>query len=322
MLIKVADDKQPQIDALSALLTRPDVDAATRKPIEQEIRTVRAGAKGERDAAYEIDFHYRNRDIYMVIHDLRIEFGGRVAQIDHLLINRVLDVWVCETKAFSEGVKINEYGEWFRYGWGRAHGMASPVEQNRRHVAVLEDVFDKGPITLPRHLARLKPTLIPVVLVSNDARIDRPKGKAAAARVDGLETVIKVEQLVRTIERRFDERNVVAMVSKLVSAETIERIGRELVALHVPATTDWAAKFGLSASPTIEQPQAAEIRSSRQQSNKPAAACASCGREVSEKVAAYAREHADRFGGQVLCWDCQRSARRRSSSVERRAPRS
>jgi len=311
MLIKVADDKQPQIDALGALLGRPDVEATTRKLIDQEIRTMRAGAKGERDAAYEIDFQYRDRDSYMVIHDLRIEFGGRVAQIDHLLINRVLDVWVCETKAFSEGVKINEYGEWFRYGWGRAHGMASPVEQNRRHVAVLGDVFDKGPITLPRRLVRLKPTLLPVVLVSNDARIDRPKTKAAAARVDGLDTVIKVEQLVRTIERRFDDRNVVGMVSKLVGAETIERIARELVAMHMPANVDWAGKFGLSAAPTVTPPTAVESASSHQRSSSPIPlACETCGRPVSEKVEAYSREHADRFGGQVLCWDCQRKASR------------
>ena len=45
-----------------------------------------------------------------VIHDLRIECEGRVAQIDHLLIGRFLDIWVCETKNFSEGIAINEQG--------------------------------------------------------------------------------------------------------------------------------------------------------------------------------------------------------------------
>lgn len=55
MQIKAADDKQPQIDALQALLARPDVDAHTRHRIEQEIRAIRAGAAGERDAAYEIE---------------------------------------------------------------------------------------------------------------------------------------------------------------------------------------------------------------------------------------------------------------------------
>jgi len=44
MQIKAADDKQPQIDALSALLARPDVGPATRRQIETEIRRIRAGA--------------------------------------------------------------------------------------------------------------------------------------------------------------------------------------------------------------------------------------------------------------------------------------
>ncbi len=40
MLIKAADDKQPQIDALNALLARPYVDAATRRRIEQDLPQV------------------------------------------------------------------------------------------------------------------------------------------------------------------------------------------------------------------------------------------------------------------------------------------
>jgi hypothetical protein len=93
MLIKSADDKQPQIDALNALLPRPDVDPATRRKIDTEIRQMRAGVAGERDAAYEIEFDSgpsRNR---MTIHDLRLEIDGRVAQIDHLIITRLLDFW-------------------------------------------------------------------------------------------------------------------------------------------------------------------------------------------------------------------------------------
>lgn len=144
MLIKGADDKQPQLEALEALLGRPDVDAQTRRRIEQEIRMIRAGASGERDAAYEIEFHYGQSRNRMTIHDLRIELDGRVAQIDHLIINRLLDIWVCESKHFSEGVAINEHGEWVAFQSRRAYGIPSPVEQNRRHIAVLGDVFAKG----------------------------------------------------------------------------------------------------------------------------------------------------------------------------------
>jgi hypothetical protein len=54
MRIKEADDKRPQIDALSALLGRPDVAAATRQRIEQEIRNIRtAGAFPQRSTSID-----------------------------------------------------------------------------------------------------------------------------------------------------------------------------------------------------------------------------------------------------------------------------
>jgi hypothetical protein len=77
---------------------------------------------------------------------------GRVAQIDHLLITRLLDIWVFESKHFAEGVGVNEQGEWVAYWNGKPHGIASPVEQNRKHIAVLREAFDQGPVQLPRRL--------------------------------------------------------------------------------------------------------------------------------------------------------------------------
>jgi hypothetical protein len=150
MLIKSADDRQPDINALTALLERPDVDADTRRRIEREIKVVRAGAAGQRDAAYEIDFHYGPRPGWAVIHDLRLEVEGRVAQLDHLLINRLLDVWVLESKHFAEGVAIDEHGDWTGFYGRRPYGIPSPIEQNRKHVAVLDDVFSGGHVGLPR----------------------------------------------------------------------------------------------------------------------------------------------------------------------------
>lgn len=316
-VLKRADDKQPTIDALNALLARPDVDPPTRKHIEEEIWTTRAGILGERDAAYEIDFEYANRQSHVVIHDLRIEFAGRVAQIDHLLIGRVMDIWVCETKSFKEGVKINEYGEWYRYGGGRAHGMASPVEQNRRHVAVLKDVFDKGAVRLPRRVVTLKPSLLPVILVSNNARIDRPAARKAA-KVEGLDTVIKVEQLARAMDRRFDEHNAVRFLAKIVSVQTIQDIGRQLIAMHKPATVDWAARFGLNAVPGVPgKPTAAE--STTATPSQPV--CESCGKPLSTRVVEYLDANVGTFDGRRLCFDCQNEHRRTRRKLQR-APNS
>jgi Nuclease-related domain len=107
--IKAADDKQPDLQALAALLERPDVDTKARRQIETEIRRIRAGAAGERDAAYQIEFHSGAHAGRATIHDLRLEVGGRVSQIDHLFINRLLDTWVLESKHFAEGVSINDH---------------------------------------------------------------------------------------------------------------------------------------------------------------------------------------------------------------------
>ena len=75
------------------------------------MRRIGAGA-AERDAACEIEFHSGDHAGRATIHDLRLEVGGRVAQGDHLLVNRLQDVWVLESKHVAEGVSINAQGEW------------------------------------------------------------------------------------------------------------------------------------------------------------------------------------------------------------------
>jgi hypothetical protein len=55
MLIKTADDRQPDLAALSELLLQDGLTAPIRKLVDQEIRQIQAGIVGEREAAYEID---------------------------------------------------------------------------------------------------------------------------------------------------------------------------------------------------------------------------------------------------------------------------
>ena len=99
MLIKQADDRTKDIDTLKALAS-PDVTPEIRDTIDREIRNIQSGMRGEAEAAYEMEFHYGTSNNWMIIHDLRLECEGRVAQIDHLLINRFLDIYVCERKGF------------------------------------------------------------------------------------------------------------------------------------------------------------------------------------------------------------------------------
>jgi hypothetical protein len=241
MLLKQADSKDTLLHDLERLIAAVPVDRKRR--IEQELRTVRAGIKGEQDAAYHIDFHLKDRQGWVVIHDLRIEVEERVAQIDHLLLNRFLECYVLETKHFSSGMKITEDGEFLR--WNHYHktyeGMASPLAQNDRHVAVLRDAFDQ--IEMPTRLGvRLGPSFLPFVLVSPNSRVDRP-------RKFDTSKVIKADALRNAINARVDRESVfdaLGSVARLVSVETLQEVGRQLVALHQPAAFDIAARFGMA----------------------------------------------------------------------------
>ena len=298
MLLKTADDKSGEIQALEAMLGRSDVDARRRRAIQDEIWTIRLGAKAEADAAYQLDFDLRESRHWAVIHDLRIDLDGRVAQIDHLVISRMLEVFVCESKSYTGGVKVNEHGEWSTYRDRRPIGIPSPVEQNRRHIKVLEEAIKLGRVELPRRFVAIKPNYKNIVLVSASGLITRPRKK-----LPDLDNVVKVDQF-RTylLNRNFPDRQML----KLVKSDTLEAFGRQLVALHQPPQVDWAGRFGLTETPPAPRTQPTPASVAEPTASKPGGIrCASCGVEVSRAEASFCRLNKARFGGQIYCMPCQ-----------------
>lgn len=316
MLIKQADD-------YSAVLGRLEQAAAgSGKAAQQaavDLRRRKAGIKGERDSAYLIDFDFGKSPNWAVIHDLRLVHNGRTAQIDHLLINRWMDVYVLETKHFHSGIKITEDGEFLRWNDFRKtyEGMASPLEQNERHILVLREVMTS--ITLPTRLGfSIPPTFQQFVLVAPEARIDRPK------KFDGSR-VIKADQLRKAIWRDVDNENALLgflrTAAKLVSSETVEYVARQLTALHQPAGDATA-----TASPAAEPEQAtpAPQRQVRLEptfdpppNRKPAAelpACKACGAKDGDI-------HYGKYGYYRKCNACQSNTAIRFTCLPNHAPR-
>ncbi len=165
MLLKSTDARDGQVGELQALLAEAP-SAKQRSKILAELKTLKAGIQGERDAAYYVDFAYKDSPNYCILHDLRLESHGRVAQIDHLLIHWTLKVFVLESKHFFSGIKITGDGEFLRWDnrLGRYQGIASPIDQTKRHIQVLEDVFAQ--MSLPTRMGiRINPVFYPLVLV-------------------------------------------------------------------------------------------------------------------------------------------------------------
>ncbi len=301
MLIKAAEGHLGDIAVLERLLDRTDVPGATRKRIEAEIRQIQAGEKAERDAAYQIEVYFGPAENWATIHDLRLEVDELAVQIDHLIINRLAEIWVYESKSFAEGVSINEYGEWSRWWHGRPEGMPSPIDQNRRHIHLLERAFDEGLAPLPRRLglATMKPRLRSLVLVSDNARISRPSRK-----IDGVDDVIKAEKLKTRLFDSFGGSPITDM-ARLIGKEQLARWAQSLASLHRPAPTDWAARFGLDEA----QPPVADVRPIAVSPSLPArrpwlvkydGPCAGCGRTLTKGTEAVWR-HTQR---KMFCLGC------------------
>lgn len=263
MLIKQADDQSAHLAELEALAQGRGTEA---KRAETELRMRRAGIRGEQQAAYLIDFDYAPSANWAVIHDLRLEHGGRVAQIDHLLINRWMDVYVLETKSVYAGVKITDQGEFLRWSDYKKtyEGMASPVEQNERHIQVLRDAMKR--IELPTRLGfRIQPTIQSFILISPTAKIYRPKNFDASR-------VIKADQLKKSIWREVDESGVMGMfkTAKIVSGETVEFVARQLATLHRPLRNPAATLATAAAASPAPNTRPASTRASGWERIEPA----------------------------------------------------
>ena len=249
MILKSADDKTIQIQQLESLIAAAPADKKTL--LEQELRNLRAGIKGEQEAAYLINFDLEKSQNTIVIHDLRLEINGRVAQIDHLLIHRTLNVFVLETKHLHAGMRITESGEFESWNAFKKcyEGMPSPFAQNERHIAVLKEALAR--IDMPSKMGlRLSPVYHSYVLVSPRSRIDRPK------KFD-TSHVIKADMLGKTIDDTFEKAGVLDTfggLARFMSTETLVKAGQTLLIMHRPAKFDYAARFGVQPQQAV-QPQ-------------------------------------------------------------------
>ena len=134
MIIKEKDTIEPNLAELERLASLPNIAKSVRSQIEKEQKILKAGHHGEKQSAYFINFYYSESKNWAIIHDLRVEYSGFVAQIDHLLINRFLDIYVLETKHYSRGIKITERGEFLTSFNKHYSAIESPIEQNKRHI--------------------------------------------------------------------------------------------------------------------------------------------------------------------------------------------
>ena len=308
MLIKEKDTADKAIQQLEKILQISGLPKDTYAKVEKELKTLNAGNRGEADSSYFIDFHYRTKQNWAVIHDLRIEYGGNVAQIDHLMITRFLEFYVLESKSYAYGLKITDRGEFLRWDGHRYSAMESPIEQTKRHAFVLGQLL-KGEDLLPKRLGMtLQPKYFPYVLVCPKSVVNRPDDKKF-----NTDMVIKSDELIKQIERDLDSASTlyaVGALAKLISVETLMEFAKRLAGCHKPLEIDYCSKFGIEPASKAQAPlkgAKTQPRYEETQSSSTKYFCFKCGKSISQKVAMFCFQNKGRFGGKAYCFDCQKA---------------
>lgn len=304
MLIKSADDKSKRLKLLEELQYSPVLDQKQKDWLFKELRNLRTGIQGEKDAAHYINTYYRESPNWAVLHDLRLKVDGEVAQIDHLLVGRAF-MLVLETKNFNGNVCINEYGEFsVTYSNGETYGISSPLEQSKRHEKLLRKLLDQLGIQ-PRLGGDME--IHHVVMFHPSAVIQRPDRKKF-----NTNNIIKADSLP-TWHKQFVDKEIgilgaLARVHKIRSSETVRAWAEKIARYHEPE--DWLRLPDFMAPKHLASPANCAERSNSsvvavRTISQPV--CFTCSIPLSEKVANYCHRNPERFGGKLYCWEHQRA---------------
>ena len=214
------------------------------KQVKGDIFKLKAGHSAEKNAAHLLNKLFLEAKYNIILHDLRLESDGDVAQIDHLSLNRFGFVRLYETKSFSTGIKIDDEGIFWRWdGYGKRYiEIPSPTLQSQRHEVTLKRaLMALGYVALSfRHY----------VLVDYKAELIKPKnGKFDnVCRPDRLEEVWKKEEnkSMSLGELGAGLKGVGRLISGngLTSDQVLE-IGEKLSQMHTPLKMDVWSRYGL-----------------------------------------------------------------------------
>lgn len=218
-----------QLESLKELLET--IKSEKKQIIESDFRNLKQGIEGEKRVAYEL----KNSFVPMIIlHDIRIEFEDKVAQLDYVIITEYF-ICVLETKLLNGDIQINNLGEFNRkinYGkFTKREGIYSPIAQNERHIRILTELLKKNKLIRFTQIESI------VVIANPKSIIDR---KYAPKEIKN--NIIKYDQITKFIKQRndFHKKNGKFAEDRMV------KIADFLISQHTPHNYNLNKKYSLT----------------------------------------------------------------------------
>ena len=276
MLIRDLDRAEEEVRQLKRLLAR-DLTANQRFMIEAELRR-RVGNPGKNlSPAQILDFYCSDGSKWAVLHNLKLKGSSGLERIDHLVISCYFDVVLLNSACFYHDLKISVNGEYKLFDGREYQPIVSPEQKCRKQLDILTEVFSEEILAPTRVGVPLRPKLHALVLLSPSRNLIRPP----ASILDTSHVMAAnqfVHKLLRHQIRRRRGLSKLGILARYCSHSTLERIARELAALHESACIDFAAELGIDQNVCLQArpeqpngplPAGTGLRRAIQQTNDP-----------------------------------------------------
>ena len=250
MIFKNIDDKSKQIETLEDLLSR-STSAAQKKLIETDLKKLKSGIEAEQENAYYLNFEFEKSKHLILLHDVRLEHDGRTAQFDHLLISR-FGIELLETKSSTGEMTINEDGSINLKNGKYTNTFLNPLEQSRRHGAVLRDFIDS------KDLLSKRIDIFGGIEITSKVLINPKTTLTNKTLPDGFE---RADSFVSKRRKEIDNLGILKLlstVSKGYSIDKAKEIAQLLVNAHTPVDFDYTMKFKMKKEIVQEEPKVIE----------------------------------------------------------------
>lgn len=242
-----------------------------------------AGRRAEEQMAHYLRRFFGGSSDVDILNYLRIDLGGEVAQMDHLVLHPC-GLTIVESKSVAGSVQIKDDGQWIRWFNKQAQGMRSPVTQAQMQGMLLRELLSR---TVKQKGFFDSVEFNVLVAISDTGTIQWPSAGA-------LPEVCKADQVPERILRKVEQgRNAGAAV---LSAEHRRAIGDFLRSVHQPLQSK-AAEQPPAAPKPLEASTSADPVSVQK---LPAKACKHCGGTDLEV------QHS-KYGYYFLCRACDKN---------------
>lgn len=244
MTLKEIDNKELEINTLKKLLAESQSEKQ-KSLIEKDLKAIENGYKTEKENAYYLDFHFAPKDHLILLHDIRLDYNGRTAQFDHILIAPI-GIYVLESKSFVGELTIkDDFSLNVKYG-KYTKTFPNPIEQNIRHIKVLNDFINDNFELSSRFKIMGGIPIENKVLIHPNTTVINEKLPDGFERSDSFATK-RNEDIDKMNPAKVLLRGVTFLTKDLS-----QELAKGIVKAHTPVTFDYTKKYIISKKEPVE----------------------------------------------------------------------